>query len=78
MFKFKPEDFKDFLYNEDNKKLLAEHCDALLEAHLKTLPRVYVAEPKIKENVYFCEWMQQKSQYDTHTALLFDVKEIEK
>lgn len=77
-FKFKPIDFnsvfQDLDYQRDEK--LAAMCNTLLEAHLKALPKVFLF------NINDCSvisWSKDEHETGLHSsALLWDVKEIEK
>lgn len=75
-FKFQPEYFDSVALYEISAKLLSEHCNALLEAHLKTLPRVY---GRLVEGVSFKihgVMNTNRTIMDNHTALLWDVQPI--
>lgn len=88
-FKFKPEDFETLIgLNPDEMRLhdmaynrnlcIAAKANALLEAHLKTLPRVYGNDLEGYNNEAK-EWTESFVEgYDTHTAILFDCREINK
>lgn len=73
-FKFKPEDFIEF--DAADSEGIAEHAQELLEEHLKTLPRAFSLREK-------GEWVEERVMLPaeqseaSHTALLFDVREIE-
>jgi len=74
-FRFKPEDFDVYcteIGDRDNSQCIeaANKANELLEAHEKTLPRVYgIPEPAEGWNGYnVCT--------DTHTALLYNVEQI--
>lgn len=76
MFKFKPEDIKNIRndpwanHNQPVEDMLAEGLNKILEAHLKTLPRVFLQD----RDEDSCT--AKKRSYSTHTALLWGVEEI--
>lgn len=69
-FKFKPEDFKWLHTHSFKLSDISDQANELLQAHLATLPRVY---GKVNQK----DWIEGRFQQDTHTALLWDVTEIE-
>lgn len=86
---FKPEDFLAIIDNYFGKysvntnraevrRVLASECNSILEAHLKTLPRVYgyTFEDNLGQIRRLVAFDSEKQKRDTHTALLFDVKPI--
>lgn len=74
-FRYKPEDFKvphgsRILRSYPDTVIIARVANALLEAHKKTLPRVYGTE---------INWTTRTPYIEDHsnTALLFDIQPIE-
>lgn len=96
-FKFDHEKcIQDLGYDYEGSSEVVEWAQKELEAHLKTLPRVWAGggenpkNPKNRDSIMdYHEWTLDElikcafnwecepGHWDTHTALLFDVKEIE-
>lgn len=80
-FKFKPEDFIEYettpVTGSSRRTIdwMADKANALLQAHLATLPRVY---GMINESYANAFDSIKNSQFNTHTALLWGITEIEK
>lgn len=77
-FKFKPEDFKEIV-NFGWQTSIASKANALLQAHLATLPKVYFNDADgMNENNTVNFQMRRARPKDTHAALLWGITEIEK
>lgn len=77
---FKPEDFRFVRLPgvDDYEDCLncAIKANALLDAHLKTLPKVYGEDRPREEITEPMEWDNEKFKGATHTAILWGVEEI--
>ncbi len=73
--KFKPEHFSNLEFRvsgwQDVPRAAADYANAVLEAHLATLPVIYSRNPNVI-------WDRLKLEKASHQALLWDVKPIEK
>lgn len=77
-FRFKPEDFLDLRPGAGYRISIeesAQRANVLLEAHEKTLPRMW-------KNSCTKRWHEESAQGfdypDTHTALLYGIEELKK
>lgn len=70
--KFKPEDFKWLHTHSFKLSDVSDQANSLLQAHIATLPKVY------GQNIGGAVWTMPPHDSNTHTALLWDIEEIEK
>ena len=72
MFEFKAEDFGVTKENPISSELryAIDRANAILKAHLDTLPKVYGLDETSM-------WNPEKQKYQTHSALLFNVQKLE-
>lgn len=79
-FRYKPEDFAAMLVPPWKHKEACGIANSLLEAHEKTLPRVYQrnSEPYVGKKFETGVWTEHKKAADTHTALLYGIEELKK
>lgn len=72
-FRFKPEDFTPIFGPQPQTKVnVANIANEILNKHLETLTRVYAQKDVV------AAWAPWHREHQTHTALIFDVTEIEK